>query len=66
METMREVDSITLPAHGSIDFAPGGFHLMCMSPTDALKPGTTTQMTLSFKDGDALTSDFPVRSVTGD
>ena len=66
VETMREVDSITVPAHGSIDFAPGGFHLMCMSPTDALKPGTTTQMTLSFKDGDALTSDFPVRSVTGD
>ena len=65
VETMREVDSITVPAHGSVEFTPGGFHLMCMSPADALKPGTTTQVTLSFKDGDALTSDFPVRSVTG-
>jgi periplasmic copper chaperone A len=65
VESMREVDSITVPAHGSIEFAPGGLHLMCMSPTDALKPGTTTQVTLSFRDGDALTSEFPVRSVTG-
>jgi periplasmic copper chaperone A len=65
VESMREVDSITVPAHGSVEFAPGGLHLMCMSPTDALKPGTTTQVTLSFKDGDTLTSEFPVRSVTG-
>jgi copper(I)-binding protein len=65
VETMREVESVTVPAHGNVEFAPGGFHIMCMSLSEALKPGTTTQVTLSFKDGDSLTSDFAVRSATG-
>ena len=65
VETMREVKSVTVPAHGSVKFAPGGLHIMCMSPGEALEPGATTRMTLSFKDGDSLTSDFMVRSVTG-
>jgi len=65
VETMREVESVTVPAHGSIEFAPGGFHLMCMSPSDTLKPGTTTQVTLSFKDGASITGEFPVRSAAG-
>ena len=65
VETMREVESVTVPAHGSIEFAPGGLHIMCMSPSETLKPGTMTRVTLSFKDGESLTSDFAVRSALG-
>ena len=65
VETMREVKSVTVPAHGSVKFAPGGLHIMCMSPSEALEPGAITRVTLSFEDGDSLTSDFMVRSATG-
>jgi copper(I)-binding protein len=61
VSTMRHVDSVPVPAHKSITFAPGGFHLMCMSPTASLKPGNSVPVTLTFKDGSTLTGDFPVR-----
>jgi periplasmic copper chaperone A len=61
VETMMPVDSVPVPAHQSVTFAPGGFHLMCMAPTAALKPGVSVPVTLTFKDGGALTGDFPVR-----
>jgi copper(I)-binding protein len=60
--SMRHVDSVPVPAHKSITFAPGGFHLMCMSPTASLTPGSTVPVTLSFKNGGTLTSDFSVRA----
>jgi len=61
VSTMHHVDSVPVPAHQSITFAPGGFHLMCMSPTASLKPGSSMPVTLTFKNGDTVTSDFPVR-----
>jgi copper(I)-binding protein len=60
--SMHHVDSVTVPAHKSITFAPGGLHLMCMSPTASLKPGASVPVTLTFKDGAAVTGTFPVRS----
>jgi copper(I)-binding protein len=65
VDQMVHVDSVPVPAHQSVTFAPGGFHLMCMSPAASLKPGTTVPVTLSFKDGGTLTSDFAVRGVAG-
>ena len=62
---MHHVDSVPVPAHKSITFAPGDFHLMCMSPAASLKPGSTVPVTLTFKDGGTLTSDFPVRAAGG-
>lgn len=34
MEKMLMVDNVPVPAHQSVAFAPGGFHLMCMSPAN--------------------------------
>ena len=31
-ESMIMVPAVTIPAHGRVQFAPGGYHLMCMSP----------------------------------
>ncbi len=64
-ETMVPVASVDVPAHGSVSFAPGGYHLMCMKPAATLKPGTSVPVTLTFKDGGTLSADFPVHGATG-
>lgn len=63
---MAMVDSVDVPAHGSVSFAPGGYHLMCMKPGEQVKPGATVQMTLTFDDGGTLTAGFPVRNAKGE
>jgi len=63
---MVPVDQIDVPAHGSVTFAPGGYHVMCMKPSSAMKPGNTVPLTLKFADGADLTTDFTVKSVTGE
>lgn len=60
-ETMSPVKNVRIPAHGSLEFTPGGYHLMCMSPTATLSPGKSVPVTLKFADGKSLTVDFPVR-----
>ena len=63
-EEMVAVEAIVVPAHGIITFAPAGYHLMCMSPGDAVTPGGAVSVTLTFADGGTLSADFPVRSAT--
>jgi copper(I)-binding protein len=52
MSMMMDVPSITIPAHGSVTLAPGGYHLMCMQPN--MKVGDTISLTLTFQDGTKL------------
>ncbi len=66
VDKMMMVESVDVPAHGSVSFAPGGYHLMCMKPGDKVKPGNTIKMTLTFDDGGALTGDFRVRNAKGE
>lgn len=65
MNHMSMVDSVDVPAGGTLSFAPGGYHLMCTDPTAALKPGATVLVTLKFADGTTLQMEFPVKSATG-
>ena len=65
-ERMEMVANVSVPAHGEVKFAPGGYHLMCMSPTAAVAPGHSVSVTLRFKDGGSLAASFPVRGATGD
>ena len=65
VEQMDMVDSIAIPAHGHIAFAPGGYHLMCMSPSPSLKPGGSVPVTLSFADGRSVTAAFAIRNALG-
>lgn len=64
-DKMVMVKTVDVPAHGSATFKPGGFHLMCMQPTEMVKPGKSVPVTLKFDGGGELTSDFPVRGATG-
>lgn len=65
MDHMTMVDRVDVPGGGSISFAPGGYHLMCMDTTAAMKPGAKVPVTLQFADGMTLKADFPVKQATG-
>ena len=60
-EQMEAVPSITLPAHGSIEFKPGSYHLMLMQPKQNLFPGDMVTLNLGFSDGSELSILAPVR-----
>lgn len=65
MNHMSMVDSVDVPAGGTLTFAPGGYHLMCMDPTAMMRPGTNVPVTLKFADGTTLKAEFPAKSATG-
>ena len=62
MSHMEDVSSVDVPAGGEIRFAPGGYHLMCMQPTSAMKPGARVKVTFEFAGGARLDADFAVRN----
>jgi periplasmic copper chaperone A len=60
-DTMQMVDALSIPAHGTIKLAPGGYHLMLMNPKHPIKPGDTVHITLHFAGGETLQATWPVR-----
>ncbi|WP_428532922.1 copper chaperone PCu(A)C [Rhodopila sp.] len=64
-DSMAAVDHVSVPAHGSLRFAPGGYHLMCMQPVSTLRPGTKVPVTLTFEGGGSLTTNFAVEGAHG-
>lgn len=62
-ESMVMVKQVDLPPHGTLRFAPGGYHLMCMHP--AMQPGSAVPVTLRFADGGTLAANFAVKGATG-
>jgi copper(I)-binding protein len=65
MAGMSDVETIPVAAGDTLKFAPGGYHLMCMNPTPAMKPGAKVQVTLEFADGMKLNADFAVKDAKG-
>jgi copper(I)-binding protein len=58
MAMMMMVQNIPIPAHGSVTFAPGGYHLMCMDPK--MKVGDKVPVTLTLQDGTSIAAVMPV------
>lgn len=56
---MVALSSAPVPAHGSLDFSPGGNHLMIDDP-GPLKPGTTVRLTFRFAASAPITVSVPV------
>jgi periplasmic copper chaperone A len=65
MEHMTEVARVDVPPGGTVSFAPGGYHLMCMDPMPMLKIGARVPVTLQFADGTSLRAEFAVRNAAG-
>lgn len=61
VEKMVPVKSLPVPAHGTLSFAPGGYHLMCMQPQASMAIGKSVPVTLKFADGSSITAQFPVQ-----
>jgi copper(I)-binding protein len=65
VDRMMHVGKLDVPAHGSLTLSPGGYHLMCMQPKDAMKIGASVPVTLTFADGQTVTAQFPVKGPGG-
>jgi copper(I)-binding protein len=65
MSAMRDVTGVDVAPGAILRFAPGGYHLMCMDATPAIKPGASVPVILGFKDGGKLTVNFAVRNAAG-
>ena len=62
---MTDVKSVSVPAGGTVAFAPGGYHLMCMDPGAAIAPGKSVPVTLVFSDGSKAHANFAVKNAAG-
>ena len=60
MSRMRHASSLAIPAHGVLEFAPGGRHLMLMHPRRAFKAGDRVRVELKLADGSRLGAEFTV------
>jgi len=58
---MLREDNVTVPAHGSVEFKPGGYHLMLIHPLHELKTGDRVELRLQFKGSQPLTVDAQIR-----
>jgi len=61
MQHMRALESLEVPAHGSVELAPGHTHLMLVDIAAPLKPAATIEVTLHFEKAGDVTVDVPVR-----
>ncbi len=59
---MVHVDKITIPAHGTLAFQPGAYHIMLTKAKKLIKLGDRVPITLLFEGGDKLTVNFEVRN----
>jgi periplasmic copper chaperone A len=58
---MRAVPVLDIPAGGTVELKPGGYHLMLMDLKQALPVGSTVPVTLMFKDGKGAESRVEVK-----
>lgn len=65
-DKMEMVMKVPVPAHGALEFAPHGYHLMCMQPSAGMKPGADVPVTLNFESGISLAADFKIKGATGE
>lgn len=64
-ETMRELDSLAVPAGGTALLSVGGRHLMLVKPVRMLREGDKVALTLRFTRAGSVTMTVPVVGFTG-
>ncbi|MFC5431381.1 copper chaperone PCu(A)C [Paraburkholderia denitrificans] len=62
---MVKVDKVTVPANGTLEFAPGGYHVMFEKAKKPLTVGSTTPVTFKFSDGETIVEECAVKSAAG-
>ncbi|MGE3692728.1 MAG: copper chaperone PCu(A)C [Novosphingobium sp.] len=61
-DTMTTVDSVEIAPGTSIAFEPGSLHVMVFNLAPRLQAGGTTEMTLTFGDGDKLSAPLKIEA----
>lgn len=62
---MRQVKDITVPAGGSVELKPGGYHLMLMNIKGPLAVGDSIPVKLKFAKAGEVEVRFPVKAMSG-
>jgi copper(I)-binding protein len=62
---MVMVEKATVPANGTLDFAPRGYHVMFEKAKQPLKVGINLPVTFTFSDGEKVASQCAVKSASG-
>jgi copper(I)-binding protein len=65
IDSMQHMTGVSIPPHGTVTFAPGGYHLMCMQPQNTMQIGKSVPVTLTFANGSKVTAQFPVKGPGG-
>jgi len=65
MAKMVAQKSVTVPKQGTVNFKPGGLHLMLINPKKPLKAGDKVNITLKFDKGENLKMTADVKKATG-
>ena len=60
VETMRDLQAVTLPAGGTVTMRPGGLHVMLVDINRPLHAGDTLHATLTFDHSPPITVAVPV------
>lgn len=63
--TMAAVKEVSLQPGTSVEFGPGGHHVMLFDVADTLKAGTTTELTITLDNGDKVSAAAQVEGVGG-
>ena len=61
---MGQVKDITVPANGTVDLKPGGYHIMLMNIKAPLKAGETVPVKLKFAKAGEVEVKLPVNAVS--
>jgi copper(I)-binding protein len=61
MMTMRQVESIPVPAGETVNLEPGGLHIMLLDVQRVIEPGEAIDVTLTFDSGEELVTTAEVR-----
>ena len=61
---MGQVKDIAVPANGSVDLKPGGYHIMLMNIKAPLKVGETVPVKLKFAKAGEVEVKLPVNAVS--
>jgi hypothetical protein len=63
MMKMRQVPKIVIPANGTLELKPGGYHIMLIGLTRKIKSGDKVVINLEFDNGDKETTTATVKNV---
>lgn len=61
MSRMAMIDEVPVPAKGSLEFKPGGYHIMLEQPKRDIAVGDTVQVDLVLKSGQKVVADCEVK-----